>query len=272
MDFLHIFAESSAIGDTALNLCRYHVAMINRGYEKIIIHTTPYIHANGLKITSNPIVYKIWEKTNFVQEVVMDVEHGDKESFIFSKKYNQPILHSFEYRDYNDIKQLVDLKEYTPEINIQKRTVLFQPVSLKTKPKEFLDEYIPVWDRCLKTLLDKEYEIIMVGAEDDPVELCFNKKFLSKINNKIGEWSILESLAFNIYKADIVVSCDSWAGLWGVAARKPTAIAWGHRMEQNIDFWATEFLGNKDCYKYGWSSQKEYCDALLASYLDKIKL
>jgi hypothetical protein len=270
MNLLHIFAESSAIGDTALNLCRSYAAMTNLKYDKVVIHTSPYIMANGLKIQSNPIVHEIWKKTNFVQEIVMDVDNQNEKSFFYSEKYKKPILQPFEYREYNDVKEWVDLKEYKPYFEKKKTTVLFQPISLRNKPKKFLEDYIPVWDRCLKTLLDKNYEIVMVGGEDDPIELSFNKKFIPKITNKIGVWSILESIAFTIYEADIVLSCDSWAGLWGVAARKPSAIAWGYRMEQNIDFWVTDFLGNKDCYKYGWSSQKEYCDALLANYLNQI--
>jgi hypothetical protein len=266
---LHIYAESGAIGDTALNLCRQHIALTAGNYEKAIIHTTPFlIAANGVNIPSNPTVHEIWRRTNFIKEVITDVEHGKEETFRFSKKHNKIIEHPMISREYNDIREWVDLKDLCPDVKGEK-IAAFQPISLKMKPKDHLDDYIPVWDRCLRTLINKGYKIFMMGAEDDPIKLCVKDEFLPHIENRCGKWSILEAIAFTIYKANVVVSCDSWAGIWGAAARKKTAIAWGYRMEQNIDFWVTNFLGNNDCYKYGWSSQKEYCDALLADYLSK---
>jgi len=269
MSDLHIYAESGAIGDTALNLCRQHIALATSNHEKAIIHTTPFLIANGINIPSNPIVHEIWRRTNFIKEVVMDVEHGDEETFKFSKKYNTNIEHPMMGRDYNDIREWVDLRDLTPNAPGDKIAV-FQPISLRMKPKDHLDDYIPVWDRCLRTLINKGYQIIMVGAADDPIHLCVKDEYIPHIDNRCGKWSILEAIAFTMYRANVVVSCDSWAGLWGAAARKNTAIAWGYRMENDIDFWVTNFLGNRDCYKYGWSSQKGYCDALLAAYLGSL--
>ena len=264
---LHIYAESGAIGDTALNLCREHNALVKWGFDKAIIHTTPILKAGHMDIPSNPIVNEIWRRTNFIKEVVMDVDPDDSETYTFSRKYNAQIHHPMEFTEYSDIKDWVDLRDLTPEVHADKKIALFQPISLRMKPKDHLDDYIPIWTRCLKTLIRKNYHIVMVGAADDPIDLCVEKQFLSSIDNKCGKWSILEAVAFTMYRADIVISCDSWAGIWGAASRKPTAIAWGYRMEHDIDFWVMSFMGNQDCYKYGWSSQKEYCDALLAAYL-----
>jgi hypothetical protein len=266
---LHIYAETGAIGDTALNLCRINVALSNSNCEKAVVHTSPILKANGLQIKTNPIVHEILKRTSFIREVVTDVDHNDRESFTKSKIYGVPIHQPFEFREKNNILDWVDLKEFIPEKS-EVKTALFQPISLKTKPKKHLDDYIPVWDRCLKTLIKKGYRIVMVGAEDDPIDLCVNKKHMSHIVNQCGSWSMLESIAFTLYEADVVLSCDSWAGLWGAAARKPTAIAWGYRMENNIDYWVTNFLGNRDIYEYGWSSQKDYCDAHLAHYLSAL--
>lgn len=272
MNDLHIFCESGAFGDAALNLCRANIAMTNGNYDKTIIHTTKFLKtATGLEIPSNPDVCEIWKRTNFVKEIVFDMDYDDPSSFDVSKKYGKLIQSPMEFRDDNDIKQWVDLTEFTPDYKKETKTVLFQPISLKTKPKDHLDDYIPVWNRCLKTVIQKGYKIVMVGAADDPIDLCVNKEFLPYIDNMCGKWSILEAIAFTLYKADLIISCDSWAGIWGAAAKKPSAIAWGYRMENNIDFWVTGFLGNRDYYKFGWSSQKEYCDALLAAYLGGIK-
>lgn len=268
MSSLHIFCETGAFGDTALNLCRSNIAMSYLGHDDVIVHTSnTFKFSNGREIPSNPDVLEIYKRTNFVKEVVADIDYSDRSSLEFSKKYNTPILQPMMFRDCHDIRNWIDLTEFTPKDIEGEKLALFQPISLKMKPKEHIDDYIPVWSRCIKTLLKKNYKIIMVGANDDPVDLCVPKDLICEIDNKIGKWTILEAIAFTLYKADVIVSCDSWAALWGAAARKKTAIAWGYRMENNIDFWVTGFLGNQDCYKYGWSSQKDYTDALLANYL-----
>lgn len=265
---LHMFCETGAIGDTGLNLCRGHIALTRFGLDKLVVHTSPTFRFGDprVEVPMNPSVMEIWRRTNFVREIVTDINYDDELSFKVSRKYRVPILQPMEFRDHHDIRDWIDLTDYIPEMPDGKYA-LFQPISLKMKPPNHLDDYIPVWDRCLKTLLRNDYKIIMVGGPDDPIDLCVKKEFLQDIDNKIGQWNILTALAFTLYKANVVVACDSWAAIWGAAARKKTAIAWGYRMENNIDFWVTGFLGNRDCYKYGWSSQKDYCDALLASYL-----
>lgn len=271
MSSLHIFCETGAFGDTALNLCRSHIAMEALGHDNVIVHTSPiFKFGNPMReIPMNENVIEIYKRTKFVKEVVTDVDYDDIQSLDFSKKYGVPIQQPMNQRDYNNIQEWVNFDDLTPEIEEGQKTVLFQPISLKMKPQNHLDAYIPVWKRCLRSLIDKNYKIYMVGGNDDPIDLCVPKEFLPHIENKIGEWNILQSIAFTVNKADLVLSCDSWAGLWGAGSRKKTAIAWGYRMENDIDFWVTGFLGNRDCYAYGWSSQKDYTDALLASYLSR---
>lgn len=268
----HIYFETGAIGDTALNLCRANIAMSKRSLSSCIVHTSPIFQFGNPKITvpSNPDVIKILENTNFIKDVVFDIDYSDAVSFRFSQKYQCPIEQPNEFREYHDIKEWVDLKQFNPHFKTKSKVALFQPVSLKYKPQAYLDCYIPVWRRCVETLLKKKYHIIMVGSTEDPIDACVPNALLNHIDSKIGIWEPLQSLAFLLYQADIVLSCDSWAGIWGAAARKPTAIAWGYRMEQNIDFWVTGFLGNRDCYEYAWASQKDYSDAYLANYLSKI--
>ena len=268
MSSLHIFCETGAFGDTVLNLCRANIAMHKLGHEDVIVHSSKTFKYNdNREAPTNPDILEIYKKTNFVKEVVFDVDYENRSSLEFSKKYNTPILQPMFFKDKHDVRDWVDLKEFLPKDIEGEKLALFQPISLKMKPQSHLDDYTPVWSRCLKTLLRKKYKIVMVGGKDDPIDLCVPKDLMKDIDNKIGKWSILEAIAFTLYKADIAVACDSWAALWSVASRKKTAIAWGYRMENNIDFWVTGFLGNQDCYKYGWSSQKDYTDALLANYL-----
>ena len=275
MSDLHIYFETGAIGDTGLNLCRANIAMNALGHDSTIVHTSPIFKSHGRIKESCPNVRKIIESCNFIKSVEYDIDYNVHESFHFSKKYNCPILQPMIFRNNNDIKSYVDLKKYTPEKK-QGKTAVIQPVSIELKPAEFIDWYIPVWDRCVNLLHEKGYEIIMIGGANDPIEKTMNPSSIKKTNSKIGKWSILESLAFTIYESDIVLACDSWSAIWGPAAKIPTFTAWGFRMENNIDFWVTGFLGNREYYKYGWSSQKDYCDAYLAGsiseYLSKGKL
>ena len=270
MSIFHIYCECGALGDTAFNLCRAHTAMCSGGYKSTIVHTAPYFFINNsTQIPIQKEVLEIWNNCNFVDKVEIDVNLLDQKSIYFSEKYNIKIEQPMLTRSYNNALEWVDLKKYLPKFPNFKKIAIFQPISLKYKPKSHLEDYIPTWNRCLSTLINHEYEIVMVGGKDDQIEKTFDQKLRSKIHNKIGKWSILEALSFLLYQADLVLSCDSWAAIWGIAARKKTFVSWGYRMEQNIDFWATDFLGNRDCYSYGWSSQKDYCDAFLAAEIRK---
>jgi hypothetical protein len=274
MSKYHTYCECFALGDTAFNLCRANIGMCNGNYTSTIIHTAPnfYIHEGSSEIPIKEEILEIWNNCNFVDKVEIDINLFDQQTLCFSEKYKVPIQENFDTRNYNNVLDWVNLKQYLPVFPSFEKIAIFQPISLKYKPKKYLDHYIPIWNKSLRTLIENKFQIVMVGGEEDPIESCFEKGLLSDIHNKIGQWSLLESLSFLLYQADLVLSCDSWAAIWGIAARKRTFISWGYRMENNIDFWATGFLGNQDCYSYGWSSQKELCDTFLAeSILNSMK-
>ena len=263
MSQLHIYFETGAIGDTGLNLCRANIAMQAMQLDSVIVHTSEIFKSHGRIKNSCKNVHKILESCNFIDKIEFDVDYNDNKSFYYSKKYECPITQPMIYREENQIKSWVDLQQYIPERK-KTKTAILQPVSTEMKPQQFVDWYIPVWDRCVNLLHEKGYEIIMIGGENDPIEKTMQKSTINKTIDKIGKWSMLESLAFTIYEADIILACDSWTAIWGPAAKINTFTAWGYRMENNIDFWVTGFLGNQKYYQYGWSSQKEYCDAYLA--------
>jgi len=276
MSDLHIFCELGAIGDTAFNFCRAHAAMEVMGHEKAVVHSAKQFQfgKSKTKIPNNPDVIEIWNNCNFLKEIVYDIDYNDASSFDISKTYGCKIEQPMIFRENHNILNWIDLRKYLPEVPDDKPTVIFQPISLEKKihivAPEHLDSYIPVWKRCINLLLEKNYRIIMVGGKDDPIHLCVEKKQLPYLDNKIGKWTVLQALAFTLHKANLVLSCDSWVGIWGIAAQKKTAIAWGYRYENDIDYWVTNFLGNRNFYKNGWSSQKDDCDAILAAYLSNI--
>ena len=264
MEDLHIYFETGAIGDTAFNLCRANIAMEAMNLKSTIVHTSNIFKSHGKIKQTCPNVKTILESTSFIKKIEYDVDYNDTDSFRYSKKYETPIYQPMFYRDENDIKSWVDLSRYIPEKKGDRKVAVLQPVSLEMKPPPYVDWYVPIWDRCVNLLHEKGYEIVMVGGTNDPIERCMKSETIKKTNNKIGAWSILESLAFTIYESDLVLACDSWSAIWAPAARIKTFTAWGYRMENHIDFWATGFLGNRNYYEYGWSSQKDYCDAYLA--------
>ena len=267
MSDLHIYFETGAIGDTGLNICRANIAMQALGHDAAIVHTSPIFKSHGKIKQSCPNVAEIIKSCNFIKSIEYDIDYDIRESFYFSKKYNCPIFQPMILRENNDMKSWVDLKKHIPLTEKTEKIAVLQPVSIDLKPQQFIDWYIPIWDRCINLLHEKGYSIYMVGGPNDPIERTMKKESIKKTINKIGSWSILEALAFTIYRADIVLACDSWSAIWGPAAKIPTFTAWGYRMENDIDFWVTGFLGNRNYYKYSWSSQKEYCDAYLAGCL-----
>jgi len=274
MSDLHIYCETGAIGDIAISICRSHIAMEAWGHTKTIIHTSP-IFRYGNPPQDKPYnsdCITILQHCNFIKDIVFECEHDKPETIQISKKYKCQITQPIIYREKQNILDWINLKNFLPKEEFKGKVAIFHPVSLANKPSKHLDDYIPEWDRCIKTLIQNGFTIVMVGGENDPIHLTMKKTTIEKINNKIGLWSQLESLAFLLYRADVVVSCDSWGAIWGPAARIPSAIAWGYRMENNIDWWVTGFIGNKDCYKYSWSSQKDYCDVDLANYLGRLNI
>lgn len=273
MSTFHTYCECGAIGDTAFNICRTLTAMEALGHKSAIIHTSPYLLIDQYdytqKIDISNEVLEIWNQCSFVSKVEIDVNLSDGKSIYFSDKYQAKIEQPMFTRPNNNILDWIDLKKYLPELNTNKKIAVFQPISLQNKPVRFHADYIQEWNRCLKNLIKNKYHIVMIGGIDDDFRLCFDANFLNEIDNKIGKWNILESLSFLIYRSEIVLSCDSWAAVWGVATRKKTFVSLGYKMEFGKDLWAYDFLGNKDCYELGWTSQGKFCDAFLAEAIRK---
>lgn len=271
-----MYSETGAIGDTAIALCRAFAAMVALKHSDTVIHSCKTFKFNQdseiRECPTNPNVIKILENCSFIKEIVLDCDYGNPDSFQHSTKYGCKIEQPNYGCDFIDIRKFISLYNHIPDdYELQGKVALFQPISLRSKPKNFIEDYIAKWDKTIESLIEANFKIVMVGAIDDPYQITFNAKYEEKIINKCGKWNILESLAYLMHRADLVVSCDSWAAMWGIACRLPTLVAWGYRMQQEIDLWLLDFIGNKDCYKYDWASKKETCDKFLANYIHKIK-
>ncbi len=269
MNALHVYFETGAVGDTAINLCRYNRAMLDGGYDWVVVHTSKFFrYSDPDRIGwSSPVVREILKRATFIHEVVYDIDYTNPSTWTKSRKYGVPIQEPYAKSDHNDIKRLCDLTEFIPDHEPGPLRAIIHPVSLKYKPLTHLDDYVPTWDRCVGMLKEKGYDVVLVGSDEDPVHRTMRPETLDLCTNMIGKWTLLQSLAYAIYRCQWVVACDSWASIWGPAAKVQTVCAWGHRMEYGQDFFITDFMGNRDFYKHGWSSQKEYCDALLAAHI-----
>jgi hypothetical protein len=270
-----MFMETGAIGDMAIGLCRAFAGMIAEKHSDVIVHVSQKFRTRNfplLEYEANPNAIKILENCSFVKEICFDCDYNKKNGMAYSKKHSCKIEEPKFGCDFIDIRKYLALYNFIPDdFDLKGKIALFQPISLKSKPSANINEYIPVWNECLEALLSKGYKIVMVGAKNDPYHVTFDPKYEEKIINKCGKWSMLQSVAYLLYRCDLVVSCDSWAAMWGIACRLPTLAAWGYRMREETDFWLLDFLGNKDCYKYGWSNEKEKCDEHLAKYIASLQ-
>lgn len=270
-----MFMDINAIGDMALNLCRAFAGMVAGGHSDVVVHTSAKFQTNTFPLQEcacNPNALKILENCSFIREVCHECEPSKPETMVYSQKYKSKIEEPKFGCDFINIRKYLSLYNFVPDDHdIKGKVAIFQPISLRHKPAEKIKHYIPVWNKCLETLISQDYTIVMVGAKDDPYQITFDPKYEDHIFIKCGKWSLIESLAYLCYRSDLVVSCDSWAAMWGIASRLPTLAAWGYRMQNEIDLWVLDFLGNKDCYKYGWSSEKEKCDQYLAKYIANLQ-
>jgi hypothetical protein len=215
MSKLHIFFECGAIGDQTLNLYRAATAMDAEGHDKVVVHYATEFRYAEKRVTTkcNPDALAIWQRTKFIERCIPDIKYDDPDTFLRSKWLNVPIERPMLCRSYNQIKDWLDLKEFTPKLPDDKPVALFHPVSIKFKQNmvspEDLEGCFPVWRRCLTLLIEKGYRVVMVGGPDDPWRRVVPPDLLPKIDNKIGKWKQLEAVAALLYKADVILACDS---------------------------------------------------------------
>ncbi len=220
----------------------------------------------------NNLSIEIISRCNLINKVII----------IESEKIHKKYLENYSYYFHEMppiewIPNIIEGKKlfYFDKIEINtNNNVIFQPISLDKKPKEHREKYIQTWNNSIELLLDNKYNIYMIGSETNYQEMLdssiIEQNLLKHIINKMGKWTVLEALSAMMYNADLVMSCDSWAGAFGILFRIPTCFSLGYRMENGIDTWLLDFLSNRDIYVQGWSSKKEETDILFSEWIEKI--
>lgn len=263
------------IGDLAFLISEIHGICNHYNISSITICSPSkhfYIHSrDDYKIIDiDTSALKILNACSLVNAVIID----DRPREFIEQDYDKLIVPVIEKelipKTYN-FKDYIDLKDYIP-INLIGKVAIFQPISLSKKPEKYRELYVMHWDKSIEALLDNGYSIYMTGGGSDRNDLertgCINKSRLKYINDFVDKWNILETLALIIHRADFVIGCDSWAGVFGVSCRVPTCQALGYRMENGIDTFLLDYLGNKDVYCMRYSSKAAQADADFAGWIN----
>tara|TARA_R100001198_G_C5219405_1_gene202085 strand:+ start:126 stop:995 length:870 start_codon:yes stop_codon:yes gene_type:complete len=278
--YLHIFSPTGMWGDQILNLfsCYYH--MVNTGKEGIIIHTAKDLFDTHHKryVSTDKNILKFWSTFNFVKGIIFDVDQRTLPTDAQNSNYNLfphlnlPYDDNFQYDLSNEINFSLFPKRFTYDIDQKSKIAVFQPVSLKNKPVELKKDFIATWDKSVSSLLEKKYKIYAVGSSEDldlVHEIYGHKSFLylDNVINLMGCLDIFESIELVMKKADFVLSCDSWAGWYGIASRKKTAYAAGPLIENGTDSHYLNCIKNKDVFFMDYSSKKEETDKNMAKWI-----
>jgi hypothetical protein len=256
--------------------------------KNIVIHTWKDAWS-GRSSSWHPIDYnilKFWASISFVKGIVFDMDQRNpiqtsSENSLYhvhialSNLYDDKF--SFNIKDSIDFSSLPRFESNGWKRNILKRNkihkeskiAVFQPVSFLHKEEDKIEsDYTNPWDECLRSLLDKGYEIIVIGSNKDNEDVKkYYPNLLTKypMRNLMGRINMFESIDLVINHASFVLSCDSWSGWYGIASRKKTAVAASKII--GAEFGYVLGLGNKDIYELDYSHNKEKCDANLAEWI-----
>lgn len=269
-------------GDQILNLfsCYYH--MQNMGKEGMVIHTAkefynPHHHSYT---PADKDIIKFWTTFNFVKGILFDVDQRSLPTDIDQSKY-----FIFPYLDYPYNEDYIC--KFSETINFSlfpsssfeiddDKAAIFQPISLKNKPSKHvgftINDFICEWDCCIKELLFKGYKIYAIGSQEDEEkykELYPALHDNSHIVNLMGKISMFEAINLVMNKASFVLSCDSWAGWYGIASRVKTGYAAGPLIESGQDKQYLELIKNKDIFYMDYSSKKQETDKSIANWISE---
>jgi len=279
--YLHIFSPTGMWGDQMLILFSAYYHMLNMGKEGVIIHTAKDLFDTHHEryICTDKNILKFWSTLKFVKGIIFDVDQRTLPTDAHESNYNFFSPLDFPYDDdfkcnfSNEINFSFFPRRLTQDIDQNCKTAVFQPISLKNKPASLKNDFIATWDKSVSALLEKKYKIYVIGSSEDldsVHEIYGHKSFLylDNVINLIGCLDIFESIELVMEKADFVLSCCSWSGWYGIAARKKTAMMLGPLMEKNKrDSRFVDLMKNKDVFCMDYSSKKEEADKNIAKWI-----
>ena len=274
---LHIWSTSSYMGDQMFYLAGALHLMKEQQKKGIVIHTGKQSWSPLVRKwhPAESQILKLWSALDFVKGVIFDLEQvrpidtGCHESLYDVKIATQLI-------DYNDhtykiSDHLMDfLLPQCPITQSKNRKVaVFQPLSLTNRSEELKPEYTPHWEKSLEQLLEKGYDVYMIGGRNDQKDIEKNYPHFSRLPliNLINKISLLEAFMIIMRKASFVLSCDSWSAWAAIANRVKCGVAAGPTFENGDDSSHLKMLGNADCYCLNWSKEGKNCDNNLSQWI-----
>jgi hypothetical protein len=281
--YLHIFSPTGMWGDQILNLFSSHYHMLNMGKKGIVIHTSKDLFNTHHKTYTNTEkdILKLWSTFNFVKGIFFDVDQRTLQEDGINNEYEMFPHLNYGYDDeYKcDLSQHINFslfpKRFNNNLKEGYKTAVFQPISLKNKPSNLVNDFIAVWNKSVSALVEKGYWVYVIGTKEDYLEASkiYGPEFklsLQKdgITNLMGSLSMFEAIDFVMNKSDFVLSCCSWSGWYGIASRTKTAMTLGPLMEEGAeDRKHVCLMKNKDVFFMDYSSKKEEADNNIAEWI-----
>jgi len=259
--------------------------MLNMGKEGIVIHTSKDLYNTHHKNYTNTEkdILKFWSTIDFVKGIFFDVDQRTLQDDGINSDYEIFPHLNYPYDDHYicNLSKHINFsffpKRFTEKINSSDKIAVFQPISLKNKPKHLVADFVATWNKSVGELINKNYHIYLIGSSDDYFEAkkIYGDKFTEEIvspqiTNLMGKLDMFEAIDLVMNKADFVLSCCSWAGWYGIASRKKTAMALGPLMEEGgIDKRHTDLIKNKDVFFVDYSSKKDKADNNIANWIQR---
>ena len=287
---MHIFTPSGWWGDQILNFFAINYCLDKYNYSEVIIHTSKDVlnPHHDLFYPANGDIFKFWSTFKFVKGILFDMsqrtmyEDAAKSQYQWFPFLNETIPPSYVY----DLSESIDFSLFPPsdfyrkwEFSKKDKIAVFQPISLKNKPKDSHEQFICAWGPSVKTLISKGYTIYIIGGDGDQKLLeKWHSKFLQDpifkeaekrgvIKNFIGKLTMFEAIYLVMNHASFILSCCSWAAWYGIAARVKTAFCAGPAVEAGLDDKYINLITNKDIFYMDYSSKKEYADERISKWI-----
>lgn len=275
----------------------FHLVTAKRfaGGKDVIIHTDTDAWAGVSRSWYHMDfdILRFWTTFSFVKGVIFDVSQrsfqlADIGTSVFHVNemantimQSPPVEnHTYDIREDIDFFSLPHFSDnsqhYINDWNDPAKVAVFQPMS--TIHKDLNNLHIPSWDASVKALLDKGYEIAIIGSAQDGRDIeKYYPNLLERypMRDLTGKTSMFESIDLVMNCSSFVLSCDSWSFWYGIASRKKTVAAvnasfFQQETSRRNPFSAqfSQAFGNEDVYKTCFAGS-DNCDATLANWINE---
>jgi hypothetical protein len=277
-NLLHVHSPCGFWGDQMLFLFSAYYHMESQKKDGVIIHTGKDLwntHA-GVYSPAQKNIFHFWSCFDFVKGIIFDMNQRSLNQDAEKSLYNVfPLLnHHYEDDKYKlDISKKINFNLFPSrfENTYTKKIAVFQPVSLANKPEQFKQDFICKLSETIKIVAEKGYTIIAIGSASDREHyeaLYHDTPYQHKIVKLFDKINMFQAIDLVMNHAELVVSCCSWSGWYGIASRTKTVMALGPLMEKGKpDEKYVNLMKNKDIFFMDYSSKKEQTDLSISNWI-----